>query len=394
MLGQALGAFTRSSKRVEKRSIVMHSRILVVVLSVVSTLALAAPAGAITVNVPCLGNVEFVLLAERQIAMEGGPVDITGNIGVNQPKSVTGLNESIHVGQANQIKGTAIGDRVFTGNAASHIDEVEANVLTGAGDVPVQNVPTCVAFPFVPNLAALTGVAALDFTCLPGLGNVNVPAGSVTLAPGCYNEVTVAAGATLNLSPAGNYTFRKVETGIGSTLDSPGGTSNLAVQQSFKSGAGSVVSGVVIRTPFGTNLAVSIGNNSTFNATAFAPNGIVHIHFGSTFSGEIVGRKIIVEPTSNFQENFCGCFEKVAKNNGTTTLSGGFQLDKATAFFLKANCDPTGCPGGGCVEATAQAGGSAQSVVLNTGGLPAGTYHVIAQFTTGTYCSADTITLP
>jgi hypothetical protein len=365
----------------------------------VCTFGFGLPAGAITVDtgVACLGVVDFVLLAERTIQMEGGPVNITGNIGVNQPKSVTGLNESIHVGQFNQINGTALGDRVFSGNAASHIDVVEANLLTGAGDVDTVNVPTTCTFPFIADLGVTTGVTGLDFSCLTGVNNgpVTVPDNGTAgpLAPGCYTDLNVGDNATLTLSP-GTFTFKTVTTGIGSTLASTG-TSNLNVKGLFKSGSGSTVTGLLIRVAATTG-EVQIGNSSTFDSTIFAPFTNVHIRGGAEYSGEIVGKKIVVEPSKNTPPvvQGCGCFETVTKGAGgtTTTLSNGINLLKATAFLLKADCNAAG--GIPVTAVTPPPAATDQTVVLNTSGIVGGPFHVIAVFASGTYCSADTITLP
>jgi hypothetical protein len=380
----------------------MRSKILIAVLTLVCTLGFGLPAGAITVDTnaggnTCLGIVDFVLLAERTIQMEGGPVQINGNIGVNQPKSVTGLNESIHVGQFNQINGTALGDRIFSGNSASHIDVVEAKVLTGLGDVGTVNVPTTCSFPFIADLGVLTGVTGLDFSCLTGvnLGAVTVADNGTAgpLAPGCYTDVNVGDNATLTLA-AGNFTFNTVTTGIGSTLASAG-TSNLAVKGLFRSGAGSTVSGLLIRVAATTG-EVQIGNSSTFDSTIFAPFTTVHIRGGATYSGEIVGKKIIVEPSKNVPPPNvgCGCFDTVTKAAGgaTTTLTGGINLLEATAFLLKNDCNPAG--GIAVTAVTPPPAATDQTVVLNTAGKAGGPFHVIAVFPSGTYCSGDTITLP
>jgi hypothetical protein len=380
-------------------SMVMRSKILIAILSLVCTLGFGLPANAITVDTgaACLGIVDFVLLAERTIQMEGGPVVITGNIGVNQPKSVTGLNESIHVGQFNQINGTALGDRVFSGNAASHIDVVEANLLTGAGDVTTVNVPTTCTFPFIADLGVTTGVTGLDFSCLTGVNNGAVTIAdndtSGPLAPGCYTDLNLGDNATLTLA-AGAFTFKTVTTGIGSTLQSAG-TSNLAVKGLFRSGSGSTVSGLLIRVAATTG-EVQIGNNSIFDATIFAPFTNVHIRGGAIYSGEVVGKKIIVEPSRNITppQVGCGCFETVTKGAGgvTTTLSGGINLLKATGFFLKADCNVAG--GIPVTAVVPPPAATDQTVVLNTNGIVGGPFHVIAQFDSGTYCSGDTITLP
>lgn len=381
----------------------MRSKILIAVLSLVCTLGFALPASAIVVDTNaggnnCLGIVDFVLLAERTIQMEGGPVKITGNIGVNQPKSVTGINESIHVGQFNQIFGTALGDRVFSGNTASHIDVVEANLLTGAGDVGTVNVPTTCSFPFIANLGVLTGVTGLDFSCLTGVNNgpVTVPANGTSgpLAPGCYTDVNVGANATLTLSP-GAFTFNTVTTGIGSTLASTG-ASTLAVKGLFKSGSGSTVSGLLIRVAATTG-EVQIGNNSTFDATIFAPFTTVHIRQGATYSGEIVGKKIIVEPSENVTPPLdkCPCvktFSFAVEAAKEILTINGVDLTGVTEVRLStaATCDTTT---GLALLPPYQLQNDGQ-IKIDVGAVPAGTYHVISVSAANTCCTNATVTIP
>ena len=88
-----------------------------------------------------------------------------------------------------------------------------------------------------------------------------------------------------------------------------------------------------------------------------------------------------------------GCFEDAAKGqNNTVNVTNGQHLDLADKFFLQTvanNCSLVGAiqvPTVGAVTAT--------SATLNVAGVPAGSYNVIAQFNTGSYCGNDVVVLP
>ena len=158
------------------------------------------------------------------------------------------------------------------------------------------------------------------------------------------------------------------------------------------------ITDIRIQTPLASSAEViQIGNGTQVdNALLYAPFGKLHLHTLSFGTGsEFVSNTMQVEVV-NFTPNgdeSCPCIKTATKTNATTiSLTGIGLTSPPTNFFLSLGCT---CPGAGCTAATPLAGGTDTAVNLTIpGGLAPGDYHVVAQGTSGTFCTADLITIP
>ncbi len=264
----------------------MRSRIFLGALALLSALVFSVPA-----NAANLGGTDYVLFAKQRIAMEQGPVEIHGDVGVNDVGGV------LKVGAFNVIDGTATADIMNMPNSAQ-INMCRFN----NNDPNAPNACDLIVKPIVPPLPILPAwpPAELPVPVIPGCVNApndfNVPADGTSLPAGsCRRNVTVGSGATLTLA-AGTYNFNKLTMGNGSTLTGNGATVNL--QGAFQSAPGSTISSVNITTVADGFEAISVGNSNTVsNSLFYAPFARIHLHTGGVYtSSEVVGETIAVQP--------------------------------------------------------------------------------------------------
>ena len=382
----------------------MANRIGLAILVVLCALAMVTPASAATVN-----GVDYVLLARQEILMELSkdcdplPADtlgcmiITGNIGVSD------VNGRLRTGINNLIFGTTTAHNTVLATGAE-ITKCQFDITSGA---PVATVCTTVVTPLPAGTLPIhpwpvnngpLGPVAISPGCNVNLAaNVTVLAGqTMNLNPGCYRDVRVNSGGTLNLS-AGIYDFRTLRLIAGSTMNGGGQpATTVTVRDQAITEAGVTITSLRLQTVSTANFSVtesiSIGNNSNLsNVVLYAPTSAAHLHTGMQATNfEAVANYLTVEPTviGGQVEKPCGCFDEVAKQGTDIVLSGGQNLQNASSFVLSANCDPAG---GTTVPATAQ---SATGATLDVSGVAAGTYKVIAIFDSGSYCNNTTVTLP
>ena len=213
----------------------MLNRIALGTLVVLCALALVTPANAVTVN-----GVDYVILAKSRVLMENsktanpcrptllGCTVIDGNVAVSDP------NGQLNIGAFNVINGTATANHIFFGSN-SHITTCQFNTSSGVPAASVcDNIISPIPAGVLPIVAAWPpgplGPVPIE-PCVNAAANVNVLAGlTQALAPGCYKDVRVNAGATLDLS-AGNYVFKSLRLIAGSTLNGAGsGSTSLNVQ--------------------------------------------------------------------------------------------------------------------------------------------------------------------
>ena len=137
--------------------------------------------------------------------------------------------------------------------------------------------------------------------CVATAANVTVAAGAtLSLSPGCYRDIRVNAGGTLNLS-AGSYVFRTLVLLAGATLNGNGATAN--VQSSTTTEAGVSLNDVTINTP-GTTTGqsetefINIGRSSLLqNVILYAPTSAITLQSGTTvLNSKVVANFIVVEP--------------------------------------------------------------------------------------------------
>jgi hypothetical protein len=359
----------------------MRSRIAIAIVSLLCTLAFVVPANAIVIN-----GVKYVLFANEGILMEQGDTEIAGNVGVN---SATGVME---IGANNRIVGTATAHSILRGSN-SLTDICRYDVTSGGGvcsqvlppgSVPIVNFPI-VNWPAIPNLPA---IPPAPVPCVPGTAvSVTAANSPLHLNTGCYTTLRVNPDKVLNLS-AGNYFFTgEVRLRNQSTLNGAGATVNAAGHIVTEPSVN--INDVTLNSAGSGGNVVHIGNGSKVsNARIYAPAGEMHLHTNMEAAPpfDAIANRIIVEPIKILPPG-CGCFDELTKSNSTVTLSEGTKLSLANAFFLSTNCDPTG------FLATPQSVTDG-TVVLNVAGAPPGTYHVIAHFFSGSYCSTQTITIP
>ena len=377
----------------------MRNRILLGLLVLIGSLAAVMPASAANIN-----GVDYVLFARIEILMEQAkdcdplPVDllgcmiITGNVAVSEPtgRIKTGINSIIN--------GITTADNLVLASGAQ-LTDCRFNVTSGVSPAIVCGTtgPTgplpIVAWPV--NGGPL-GAVALSVGCnVNAAADVTVPAGATqNLAPGCYRNVRVNAGGTLNLQ-AGVYDMRTLRLIAGSTINGagqPATTVTVAVQAISEGGVSwnSLRVQSVNTAAFTVSEAISLANGNTLdNVLLYSPTNSVHLRTGTIATNfEAVANFLTIEPTiiSN-QEFICGCFDNVAKAGTDILLSGGQNLDKASSFVLSATCDPAG---GTTVPATSL---TATTATLDASGVT-GTFKVIAIFDSGSYCNNTTVTFP
>ena len=374
----------------------MLKRIALGTLLVLCALVLVTPAGAVTVN-----GVDYILLGRIQILMENsadcdplpantlGCMILTGNIGVSDP------NGTLKIGANNIINGTATAHSIFFGTN-SHITKCVFDVASGVDPatvcgtvvtpVPAGTLPIVAAWPPGP-----LGAVTVD-PCVNGAANVTVPAGATqSLIPGCYRDIRVNAGATLNLG-AGTYNIRSVRLIAGSILHGNGATAN--VRDLFITEAGVTIDDITLQSPgtagFSVTEFINIFNGSKLtNVVLYVPTAGIHLHTGFTGNNiEAVANFLTVEPgiIVTVPTNFCACFGDLNKVGNNVFLSLGHELDNPqTTFFLSPTCDPAAG-----VQVTATATTDTTATLDVTGKVTAGK-HVIVQSTAGTFCSAGTL---
>jgi hypothetical protein len=376
----------------------MLKRIALGTLLALCALALVTPAGAVTVN-----GVDFIILGKSNILMENsadceplpintlGCMILNGNVGVSDP------NGTLHIGANNVINGTATANHIFFGTN-SHITKCVFNVSSGVNPatvcdtvvtpVPAGTLPIVAAWPPGP-----LGAVPVD-NCVNAAADVTVN-GTQPLAPGCYKNVRLNANSTLNLS-GGAYVFKTLRMLAGSTLHGNGATVNVQGQTITESGV--TIDNIVLESPGTVGFSVTefflIGNGSTLtNVVFYAPTAGIHLHTGFVANGiEAVANFITVEPgfIGGVVEKVCGCFDGVDQVGLSVSISKGQHLDQATGFFVGTTCGPAGLisvPASGVTPTTA-------TLDLSGAGVPPGSYHVIAKFDSGSYCSDDLVVKP
>lgn len=376
----------------------MRNRIALGILVALCALALVTPANAVNVN-----GVEFVLLAKSQILMENskdceplpantlGCLIIDGNVAVSDP------NGLLRIGSFNIINGTATANHIVFGTG-SHITTCVFNISSGVPAASVcDNIVTPIPAGVLPIVAAWPpgplGAVPVD-NCVNAALNVTVPAGlTQTLAPGCYKDVRINAGGTLDLTPAGNYVFKSLRLIGGSTLNGEGSTAtSVNVQSLTITENGVKINGVTIKTPgtvgFSVTEFIKIFNQATLtDVVLYAPTSGIHLHTGLQASGlEAVANFLTIEPiivVGPPPNPVCPCVETVDKVGTNLFLAGGHKLDAAgNRFFLSVDCDPAGDPE---VFRTASTDTTA---TLALAGNPTTGRRVIITNTAGSFCSS------
>jgi hypothetical protein len=374
----------------------MLNRIALGTLVILCALALVTPAGAVTVN-----GVDYILLGRIQILMENsadcdplpantlGCMILTGNIGVSDPNGI------LKIGANNIINGTVTAHHIAFGTN-SHVTECRFDVSSGVdpatvcgtivSPLPAGTLPIVAAWPPGP-----LGPVTVD-PCVNTAANVTVAAGATQgLPPGCYRDIRVNAGGTLNLG-VGTYNIRNVRLIAGANLHGNGATAN--VRDLFITEAGVTIDNIVIKSPgsagFSVTEFINIFNGSNLsNVVLYAPTAGIHLHTGFTGNNiEAVANFLTVEPgiVNNAPGVVCACFEGVALVGTNVLLSGGHQLnDPGNKFFLSPTCDPAAG-----VQVTATAVSDTNATLDVTGKTTTGR-HVIVQSTAGTFCSATTL---
>lgn len=260
----------------------------IVILAV--AIAGTVPAAAITIN-----GTDYALFARCQIGMEDGPVNITGNIAVNE---ICGAqNGFLRVGAHNVVNGTATANRVFFGTASA-VTTCEFNVVTSGnadaacGNIPPDPIPPgatlpITAWPPLPVPAVTPG--AVDFIC-QAAQTCNLPAGA-------YRDIRARDDATINLVNGGVYEARNLFLENGSTLN--GNDSSVNLTQTFNTEPNATINDVTITSiRVGTVEVLEVGNNSQVNnSVLYAPFARAHLHQATITSGtEVIAVLIAVEP--------------------------------------------------------------------------------------------------
>ena len=254
----------------------------------VLTLAFAAPANAISI-----GGTEFVLFANTRIALESAATNITGNVAVNGPAGVLDIGSNV------RIAGRAIANRINAGTGAL-IDTCEFNVKTGPGVCSAEVSPAGVPLSAWPPLP----IAAVP-ACVDSAPNVTVAAGAtLNLAPGCYGLVTVNDGGQLILA-AGGYDVLDLQLEDGATIDGAGpAATTLSSKRVMTFKPNVIVTDIRIQTPLGmpgfaSAEAIQVGNNNQVtNSLLYAPFARIHLHTGTIGTGsEAVANTLVIERT-------------------------------------------------------------------------------------------------
>jgi hypothetical protein len=348
------------------------------------TFAMSAPAGALTIN-----GVDYVLFGKKAIRMENGPINIIGNVAVND---VGGL---LNVGAFNIITGTATADVIKVPKSAqitacrfnnSDPDAAIACGTTGPAVLPITTWPP-LPVPVIPACVS----SAPDFI-VPDNGT-SLPAGS------CLRNVRLKNGATLTLS-AGTYNFRTLFMGAGSSLIGNGATVNLL--RGFNTESNVSVLDVMITSVASGFEVIEPGHKSLFdNVVLYAPNGRIHLHSGATYNNfEAIGETLAVQPIQGTQaaQNVCACIGQVADGGSTIMLSNGCHLnDPGNVFFVSPTCAIdafVSCPGPNCIATGAPTSSTDTTATLNKPAANPGDYHVIVRNTGGAFCTVQTVHIP
>jgi hypothetical protein len=375
----------------------LMKRIAIGTLLILCALALVTPASAVTVN-----GVEYVILAKSKVLMENSadceplPANTLGCMIINGNVAVSDPNGILHIGSNNIINGTATANHIFFGTN-SHITECRFNTSSGVDPLtvcdsvvtplPANTLPIVAAWPPGP-----LGAVPVD-TCVNAAANVTVAAGATQpLAPGCYKDIRINAGGTLNLS-AGNYVVKNFRMIAGATLNGQGSAATSVNSQSqFITEANVNINGVTIKSPgsvgFSVTEFIKIFNNSNLSdVVLYAPTSGIHLHTGMNANGlEAVANFITVEPiivVGQPPAPFCPCFAEFIKTGNNVFLFGGHNLNNPlNLFFISPTCDPAA---GEQVNATASTDATA---TLDVTGKTTTGKHVIVQGPSGTFCSS------
>lgn len=375
----------------------MFKRIALGTLLVLCALAFVTPASAVNVN-----GVEYVLLAKSQILMENSkdcepvPPDTLGCFIINGNVAVNDLDGIMKIGANNIINGTATANHIVFGTN-SHITTCVFNTSSG---VPAASVCDNIVSPIPAGVLPIAawppgplGAVPVD-NCVNAAANVTVAAGATqALAPGCYRDVRINAGGTLNLTPAGAYVFRTLRLIAGSTLNGEGSTAtSVNVQSLTITESGVKINGVTIKSPgtvgFSVTEFIKIFNNSVLtDVILYAPTSGIHLHTGMSATGlEAVANFITVEPIiveGVIESAVCPCVETVDLLGTNLFLGGGHKLDDPNnRFFLSADCDPAGKP-----EVFRTASSDTTATLDVTGQVTTGK-RVIITNTAGSFCSS------
>jgi hypothetical protein len=206
-----------------------------------------------------------------------GTTLMTGDASLNGTASVVGdIRSGDDVTLANNciVTGTVTNPGAFSMGAGS---SVGAHV---------------VAMPDLPTLPAATVFAHGVLNQSVGNG------GTLNLAPGSYNNVTLGGAATLNLT-AGDYFMNFLHAGNGLTINvtAPVGQVRLFITDDFSAG-GTVAMNVTGNDPHkvyvethATDLnafRIGGGNGTNWTGNVFTPNGDIHLGSGSS-QGTVTG---------------------------------------------------------------------------------------------------------
>lgn len=392
----------------------MTKRILLGTLVLLCALALGTPSGAMTVN-----GIDWVLLAKTGILMEPSDdcphnidpanppagkicMNIVGNVGVSDVGTANPAIGRLQIGAKNDIVGLARAHNIVFGTL-SETDTCNFDITSGvAPNPPVCHTKSSPAL--LPIVAAWPPgpAGAVPFNaCVNAAASLTVPAGATqALAPGCYKDIRLNAGATLNLS-GGAYVFKTLRLLAGATLN--GGGANVNVQSLTISEPGAKWNDLFISTPgtangqFSVTEFINIGNGNILkNVVLYAPTSAIHLHLGTSASNfEAVANFITVEPiiiNNVVLDQECACFGGPVSqflNGNTLSLIGGHGLNlPGNSFFLSPTCDP-----GAGVDITAKLTGppTDDTATFNLTGVTTTNQHVLVTSTAGTFCSADTL---
>lgn len=372
---------------------IMRNRMLPGILALVLfAVAFAAPAGAITITVGGAPT-DFTFLANTRAGFESGPTVIVGNVGV------IGANSILDVGSNVRIIGRAIAHRINVSSGAV-IDVCEADFVVGPGTctttLPFPTVPTWPPLPPISSNACVD--TAPGFTVAPG-DTQPLPPG---VPAGCFGIVKIGAGGKLTVG-AGSFQVLDLQLDAGATIDGAGpAATTITSKKVITVLPNSVIQDIRIQTPLGPTTAevIQIGSGTTIvNSILYGPFGKAHIHDSTIGTNtEVVANTLHIEPVQfdTTPQESCPCIKDATKTNATTiNLTGIGLTSPPTNFFLSLGCGP--CPGAGCTAAVPKPGGTDTVVDLTIPASLNGTnsnYHVIAQGSSGTFCTSDLINIP
>ncbi|MEX2015580.1 MAG: hypothetical protein WD873_03015, partial [Candidatus Hydrogenedentales bacterium] len=200
------------------------------VAQICATAGLALALMASTLEAAAIGD--FHIYAQNNVTIGVGTI-----VGTTAQNSLVGAGTMVvGVGDANLNGGAGIygslraGDDVSLANNTFVTGTITnpGSFSTGSGVVFGSHI---VAMPDLPTLPAASVFA--DGVTDVGVGN----GGTMNLAPGSWNDITLGGAATLNLS-AGDYYLKKVMAGNGLTInvDLNGGDLRLFITEDFNAG--------------------------------------------------------------------------------------------------------------------------------------------------------------